>query len=109
MLLCRSDARTHADATFVQTHHLLANLHRVKLPEGMGSLEEAGPAAVQVVTGVSVTSLLPLVSSAASGPTPQSVLLLWRKGAAAFPLPIEQRVLRVQHAPFCSTSSMGSV
>ena len=86
MLPCRSDARTHADATFVQTPHLLANLHRVKLPEGKGSLEEAGSAAVQVVTGVSVTSLLAMAPSAASGQTLRSVLLLRRKRVGASPV-----------------------
>ena len=81
----QSEARTLTDTAFVQTRHLLAALHRVKLPEGMDSFEGAGAVAVQVVTGVSVARLLAMAPSAALGLTPQGVLLLWRRGGAAIP------------------------
>ena len=68
-----------------------------KAPAGHGLSRRGRAVAVQVVLGVSVARPLATAPTAASGPTPQSLLLLGGKGAAAISLPIEQHVLRLQH------------
>lgn len=58
------------------------SLPTVDVPEGMDS-QRGKVVTVAVVTGISVTRLLAMAPLAASGPTPQHVLLLCRKAGAA--------------------------